>query len=135
VAVKWALKGEPFRVTALALLRDALKGRVKLIAPPDFISEVDSAVRKRVYEGRLLAAEARKAYAYLNLVPVRVVDVPGMRQRARDLAEQFNQRTVYDAMYTALAELRGCDYWTADTTYYEAVRGRLRFVKFLPHYT
>jgi len=50
------------------------------------------------------------------------------------LAEQFNQRFVYDATYAALAELRGCEFWTADKTFYDAVKAALTFVKYLPDY-
>jgi predicted nucleic acid-binding protein len=47
VAVKWAVKGEPFRAKARAFLNDAGANSIGLIAPPNFISEVDSAIRKR----------------------------------------------------------------------------------------
>jgi predicted nucleic acid-binding protein len=57
-----------------------------------------------------------------------------MRQRAREIAEQFNQRAVYDATYIALAELRGCEFWTADKLIYDAVKATLSFVKYLPDY-
>ena len=57
-----------------------------------------------------------------------------IRQRAREIAEQFNQPTVYDATYAALAELRGCDFWTADKLFYDAVKKVLTFVKYLPDY-
>ena len=134
IAVKWAVKGEPFRAKALAFLRDAGASGIRLIAPPNFISEVDSAIRKRVFNGRMSAAEAKKAYPILDAAPVEIVDMPGMLQSAREIAEQFNQRFVYDASYAALAELRGCEFWTADKEFYDAVRVKLTFVKYLPDY-
>lgn len=36
--------------------------------------------------------------------------------------------------YEALAELRGCDFWTADNTFYLDVRAALTFVRYLPDY-
>ena len=134
IAVKWAVKGEPFRAKARAFLRDAGVRGIRLILPPIFISEVDSAIRKRVFDGEMIANEARKAYAILDVAPVEVVDMSGVRQRAREIAEQFNQRFVYDATYAALAELRGCEFWTADKTFYDAVKAALTFVKYLPDY-
>ena len=134
IAVKWAVKGEPFRAKARAFLRDAGVSGIRLIVPPIFISEADSAIRKRVFDGEMIANEARKAYAILDTAPVEVVDMSGVRQRAREIAEQFNQRFVYDAMYAALAELRGCEFWTADKTFYGAVKAALTFVKYLPDY-
>lgn len=134
IAVKWAVKGEPFRAKARAFLSDAGASGTRLIAPPIFISEADSAICKRVFDGRMTADEARKAYAILDTAPVKIVDMPGVRQRAREIAEQFNQQFVYDATYAALAELRGCEFWTADKAFYDAVKIVLTFVKYLPDY-
>ena len=57
-----------------------------------------------------------------------------IRQRAREITKQFNQRYVYDATYAALAESLGCEFWTADKTFYDAVKTVLTFVKYLPDY-
>jgi predicted nucleic acid-binding protein len=134
VAVKWAVKGEPFRAKARTLLKDSGAKGVKLIAPPFFIWEVDSAIRKRIFDGKMAVAEAQKAYAILDAAPVVILDVTGMRQRAREIAGQFNQRAVYDSTYIALAEARGCEFWTADKLIYDAVKASLPFVKHLPDY-
>jgi len=34
----------------------------------------------------------------------------------------------------ALAELRGCELWTADKAFFDAVKSALPFVKYLPNY-
>src|SRR3712207_9203819 len=39
-----------------------------------------------------------------------------VRARARVIAEILQQPRVYDATYAALAEARGCLFWTADKT-------------------
>ncbi len=96
IAVKWAVKGEPFRAKARALLRDSGLAGVILIAPPNFNSEIDSAIRKRVFYGKMTPAEAKKAYAILDAAPVQIVDTPRVRERAREIAEQFGQKYVYD---------------------------------------
>ena len=70
----------------------------------------------------------------MDRAPVQVLDLPQLRRRAREIAKQFQQRTVYDSVYAALAELQGCDLWTADKKFYDAVKGNLKFVKFLPDY-
>lgn len=132
IAVKWAVDGEPFRDKALALLRDSGQRGIVLIAPPIFTNETDSAIRHRVYEGKMAPDEGRKACAILDNAPVQIVDDPRVRQRAREIAKWFNQKTVYDATYAALAELRGCEFWTADKDFYDAVKGALPFVKYLP---
>jgi predicted nucleic acid-binding protein len=134
VIVKLALKVEPNRVKARRLVRESTREGIDLIAPPLFTSEVDTAIRKRVYDGRLSQADAQKAYAVLDRAPLRIVAHPNLRQRTREIAEQFNQRTVYDATYAALAELHGCEFWTADRAFYDAVKGVLTFVRYLPDY-
>ncbi|MCD6335257.1 MAG: type II toxin-antitoxin system VapC family toxin, partial [Candidatus Latescibacteria bacterium] len=70
----------------------------------------------------------------LDAAPVRIVEVSHLRQRAREIAELSNQRFVYDATYAALAELRGCEFWTADKAFYHAVKTILPFVKVLPDF-
>jgi predicted nucleic acid-binding protein len=134
VIVKLVLKGEPHRVTARRLLRDCIVNNVTLIAPPFFESESDTSIRKRVYDGKLSFTDAKRAFAGLDKVTVQFLTHPNLRQRAREIAERFNQRTVYDSTYAALAELRGCEFWTADKVFYDSVKAVLIFVKYLPDY-
>ena len=55
--------------------------------------------------------------------------MPGQRQRAWEIATDFGFATVYDATYLALAELRGCEFWTADERLVNQVKDTLSFVK------
>ena len=134
VVVKLVLKGEAHRVTARRLLRDSIVNNVTLIAPPLFESEVDTVIRKRIHDGRLSLSDAKRVFAGLDKVTVQLVMHPHLRRRAREIAEQFNLRTVYDATYAALADLRGCEFWTADKVFYDKVKAVLTFVKYLPDY-
>lgn len=134
VIVKLVLSGESYRRKAGQLVNDCLHNNVTLIAPPFFVVEVDTVIRRRVYDGKLSFAAARKAYAGLDQIPVQPSSHPRLRQRTREIAEQFNQRAVYDSSYAALAELRGCEFWTADKAFYEAVKAGLSFVRYLPDY-
>ncbi|MFQ6042302.1 MAG: type II toxin-antitoxin system VapC family toxin [Candidatus Poribacteria bacterium] len=134
VIVKLALKGESHRVTARRLVRESTAVGIELIAPPLFESEVDTVIRKRTVAGKLSLKDAHKAYSILDRAPVKIVTHPNLRQRARNIAEQFNLLTVYDATYAALAELRDCEFWTADKVFYDTVKAVLMFVKYLPNY-
>jgi predicted nucleic acid-binding protein len=134
VVVKLVLKGEPHRASAKRLVRDSLVNQITLIAPPFFEVEADSAIRKRVHNGSLSLIEARQAFAGLDKVPVTLSTHPRLRRRTREIAEQFKFRAVYDSSYAALAELRGCDFWTADKVFYHTVKAVLTFVKYLPDY-
>jgi predicted nucleic acid-binding protein len=63
------------------------------------------------------------------------MDSFSIRQRAREIAEKFNQRSVYDSTYAALAELRNCEFWTADKVFYNAVKIDLKYMRYLPDYS
>jgi len=134
VIVKLPLKGEPHRVATRRLMRESTAAGIELIAPPLFESEVDTVIRKRVVAGKLSLKDAHKAYGILDRAPVQIVTHPNLRQRARDIAERFNLPTVYDATYAALAELRGCEFWTADKVFCDTVKTVLTFVKYLADY-
>lgn len=134
VAVKLVFQGEPLRAQARKLLQECLTKRVALIVPPFFENEVDSAVCRRVFEGRMTSAQAQQAYAGLDRLVVQSMNYPEVRQRARVIADQFAQRRVYDSTYAALAEFRGCEFWTADKSFYDTVRVVLPFVKYLGDY-
>src|SRR5207249_14599 len=134
VIVKLVLKGESHRRLARRLVRDLLASGVRLIAPAFCPYEVDTVIRRAVHRGLMSHAEAVNMYGALDSTNIHVVDHPQLRQRTREIAEQFNQPTVYDASYAALAELHGCELWTADKRFYDAVRSVLTFVKYLPDY-
>ena len=134
VAIKWFIKGDAFRQKALQLLRESIAAGITLIAPPLFESETDGIVQTRLLERRTTASVADRTFVLLDAAPVVIVAHPGVRQRARAIARQCGQRKVYDATYAALAELRGCEFWTADKVFYDAANATLPFVKYLPQY-
>jgi predicted nucleic acid-binding protein len=134
IILKLVLKGEAYRAKARRLVRDSIANRITLIAPPFYECEVDTAIQRRVFEGKFTLAEASRAFSVLDRLPVLVMTHPALRLRARMIAEQFNQRTVYDSTYAALADLRGCEFWTADKPFYDAVKTGLPFVKYLSDY-
>jgi len=134
IAIKWFIKGEAFRQKALKLLHESVAAGITLIAPPLFESETDGIIQTRLVEQRTTPEAADRTFALLDSTPVMIVTHPRVRQRAREIARQCGQRKVYDATYAALAELRGCEFWTADKVFYDAVKGMLPFVKYLPHY-
>jgi predicted nucleic acid-binding protein len=133
VAIKWAVQ-ESLREEALTLLHDSLANGVTLIAPALFSVEVDSVIRKQAHQGLLSPEQETTAYALLDTIAVRVVETAGVRQRAREIARQLGQRSVYDSLYAALAESRNCEFWTADEEFYKRARRSLPFVRSLADY-
>jgi predicted nucleic acid-binding protein len=134
VAVKWVVKGEPFRAKARKLLQESLAKGITLIAPPLFEYETESVIQTKVVNRKVSVADADLALQALAAVGVRLVTHPGLIERAREIARQFNQPKIYDSLYAALAELRGCEFWTADKTFYDAVKAALPLVRYLPDY-
>lgn len=117
VAVKLVLKGEPFRHQARQLLKDCLVNNIALIAPPFFASESDTVIRKRVCDGKLSRTDAQNAFSGLDKVTVQLLMHSKMRQRAREIAEQFNLRAVMTLLmqrwrnYTAVNSGRRARYF------------------------
>src|SRR5438874_11547165 len=64
VAIKWFIKGEAFRRTALRLLRESLLAGIILIAPPLFESETDGIIQTRLVEGRTTPEVADRTFGY-----------------------------------------------------------------------
>jgi predicted nucleic acid-binding protein len=134
VGVKWVIKGEAWRKKARKLLHESLITGIALIAPPLFEYETESVVQGKLYSGTMTVSEADTALSHFVTIGVQAVTHPNMVKRARQIARQFNQTKIYDSLYAALAELRGCEFWTADKAFYDAVKADLAFVKYLPDY-
>lgn len=94
--------------------RDARRLRqteAQMLAPAHFRPEVANALWKKVRQGILSSDEARRMLA-LDL-PVEEVSTLPLLPAAFDIAARF-ERTVYDALYVALALREHCQLVTAD---------------------
>jgi predicted nucleic acid-binding protein len=105
VAIKWFIKGEFLRNKAFKLLNESIAYGITLIAPPLFELEVDSIIQTRIFENRVTQNIADRTYKLLDNAPVAIVTHPLIRQRAREIARQFRQRKVYDALMLRLRNL------------------------------
>jgi len=134
VAVKWVMKGEPYRKQARKLLRDSLLLGIKLISPPLFESETESVIQEEFALGHVSVEDADSALRSLDRVGIKIIYDNRVKESARRIARQFSLRRVYDSTYAALAQLRNCEFWTADKSFFNAVKSELTFVKYLPEY-
>ena len=108
----------------------------QLIAPVFFEVETDSILRQKVsLRKELTIAEAQRAFASLQGLPIKTTHSSEQRERAWEIAREFQFPTVYDATYLALAELQGCEFWTADEKLFNQVRNKLTFVQWLGNYS
>lgn len=134
VAIKWVVKSETWRRKARRFLLESLEQGYTLIAPPLFAYETESVLQGRLHAKTMSSAAVDEALTRLATFRVQLVTHPEMVTRARAIARQCHQPNIYDSLYAALAELRGCEFWTADKRFYDAVTAHLAFVKYLPHY-
>ncbi len=134
IAVRWIVPNQRWQQKARRLLNDAVDADIQFIAPPLFEYEMESVVQKYLYTGTLLSPQADAALARLAALNIEIVTHPDMIVRARQIARRYDQERIYDSLYAALAELRGCEFWTADTRFYDAVHSELSYVKHLQDY-
>src|SRR6266496_674231 len=99
LAIKLVVGGESLRAHARQLFADSALASGLLVAPPVFESEIDSIVRSRVFAGRLSSGDAQRAYSAIDRLPIDIRNPDGLRSRARQIANQFNQERVYDSTY------------------------------------
>lgn len=102
-----------------------------LIAPTLLAFEVTANLRRFVYTEALTVEEGDEALQYFLRLPIRLSSQRGIFPLALSLANQFNRPRAYDTTYLALAQLRQCEFWTADERLYNTVRDRLTWVRWI----
>ena len=109
VAVKCYVP-EPGATAAAELL-----GKSYLLLAPDLVGpELGNVLWKKVRRGEITATEAQEvARTFVQAPPVRLIPSAAYLPAALDIAVR-HERTVYDALYVALAVDRGGRYVTAD---------------------
>lgn len=133
LAVKLALP-EPDSHLARVLWQQWTDGREELVAPPFFRAEVLSTIRRWVHFGYLSAADGEEAYAAFNGLTVQLRDPTDLYAQSWQLARRFNQPTVYDCCYLALAVITGTEFWTADERFARAVHSDFPQVRLLSEF-
>lgn len=123
-----SLLGEPLEPQVLRLREQWRQDGTRMIAPPLFWAEVPSGIRRHAHLRTITLEKEQQAFTDWQEWPVWLQAPPGLTERAWDLAILTDQPRVYDAQYLALAQLAGCDLWTADERLYNATRRFLPFV-------
>lgn len=117
VAMKW-LVPEDLSEEAVRLL----DGSFDLLAPDLLFPECGNVLWKKVIRGELSAAEAQPILAELARAPLLVVPSRPLLEVALPIALD-TRRTVYDALYLAVAVLKDCALVTADERFARALEG------------
>lgn len=120
------LRSHPSHGTAWRLVADCLASGVSMTAPALWEAEADSALRGMVAGGLLTSDAAFAAQQLLDAAPVTSVYLPSARVLARCIADAAKRHAVYDATYAAVAVARGCELWTADKRFFNAMQNEAR---------
>lgn len=126
---------EPDSERAQALWTSWIEQDVEPVAPCHLSFEVVSVIRNHVYRRSISAEAGQLAFEAFGAQNIALVHPDHLDERAWELAQQYSRPTAYDAHYLALAEMLGCELWTADRRLINALRGSLPWVKWLGEFT
>jgi predicted nucleic acid-binding protein len=130
VAAAWVIP-EAHSEAALELAESWLSEGVLMIVPGLFAAEIANALYQRVRRGEMSVDLGHAALHTIACFDIELREEAGLPARALQLAARHVRRSSYDCYYLALAESLGCDYWTADERFYNAVRGSEKRVRFV----
>lgn len=133
VALKWRLRDEEATDQADALLDDFLAGRLMLWVPTLFGYEVTNALKVAVVMKRLTEDEAIAAIADFQVYDIKQHAFQEIQNLTFQLAYR-HQRSVYDAVYLALAQFKGLWFYTGDKKLFNTVGQNLSWVKWIGDY-
>lgn len=130
LVLAWLLP-EELSDAAFALRQRWDAQEIELIAPPLLNVEVPSVLRQAAYRGRITLDEADEALGAFLEMGIRLRQPEGLLPQAWALAKALNAPRLYDMFYLALAEMEGCQLWTADRRLWNLVVGRSGLVKWV----
>ncbi len=133
--LKWVLN-ESDSSKALALLTEWASEGVVMLAPALLAYEAANALYQHVRSGEFSADAAKQSLTDVILKGL-TFDFSSdlaLSMQAIELAGQYDLSATYDSHYLALAEREGCEFWTADTKMWRAIRGNLPWVRWLDDY-
>ena len=130
LAVSWVVE-ERFTEQARSRLIDWEQHDVQRIVPCWFGCEVASALYQRRRRGEISLEDAERALIDVLAAVVPQPDLPSTAVRSLSLADQLNQSRPYDSQYAAMAEMAGCEFWTADERFFNAAHSSLPWVRWI----
>lgn len=131
VLVSGFLGDEPASNEARLLVDAYGEGLLSLLAPTVLPHELTNAILKAVRRARIAQSDADDVFSKYAQFEVSLCPVDPAH--AYGLAQRFG-RSAYDAAYLALAEQEGLPLITADERLYNAVKGSLPWVVWLPEW-
>lgn len=133
IAVKWYIRDEIDAGKAIALLLDYEKGKIKLIVPALFYYEAGNVINTAVMRKRITEEEGRGIIKDMleSDLEISASDklIPVAYMYAREYAI-----SLYDASYLAAAKEHTAMLYTADRKFYNSVKDKKAFVKWIGDY-
>jgi len=120
---------------ALELLETWQGREITLIAPALLGFEVTSALRRLVFSQEITPPEGEEAFEQFLQMDIRLSTQRGILPLAWELAKDLHRPRAYDTSYLALAQLRRCEFWTADERLYNSVSHKLAWVQWLGNFS
>jgi predicted nucleic acid-binding protein len=113
---------------ATLLVTNILTAQTPLIAPSFSWAEIGSVLRKKIRSQLLTSEEATTLYQAYNDFSINYIDSQSIRERAWEIANQYNIPTLYDSVFLACAEASSATYWTADKILLKQLNSSLSYV-------
>lgn len=132
VAAKWYLSDEPYLGQSERLRQMIEEDELSLVVTRFWIYELAGIFSKAAERGRLSDSLAQLSLQAAASLPREEVELPDPLD-ALNAARRFN-RSVYDCFYLAIAEERGCLFWTDDRKLAHALGPNYPFVRWIGQY-
>lgn len=137
LALKWVLRELDSNIAIILLNKWNSEG-TEVIAPALFAYEVTNILHREAVKGKLTYDEAKKLLTKLFSIGTSLefseYQYKDISTRAMEFAHIYRLPAAYDAHYLALAERKNCEYWTADLRLWNAIGGKLSWVRRLSDY-
>ncbi len=134
VAVKIVLDEERSDL-ARSLYSSMVLTQEAIVAPPLLPIEVTNIMRQQMRRQKALSLiETSNLPEEFLALPITIHNPAELHLQALRLADAHGLAATYDAHYLALAELLGCELWTADQRLVRQVINHLPFVRWLGDY-
>jgi predicted nucleic acid-binding protein len=130
LAIRWVLK-EPCAEQALALAEEWAVAGTRPSAPCLLLVEATNVLHRRAMLGHISLSQATQLLAGLLDMGIEIRESPQIYFRAMELARELQRPAVCDTHYLALADILGCDLWTADERFFNSVRERQPRIRWL----
>jgi predicted nucleic acid-binding protein len=134
LVAKWLFPDEEDAAIARRFLTEQVARREPIIAPFLLQDEFTNVVRKKIRIDRFPSAQADEVLDRFFDLPIAFRTPERLYHTALRIANEYNLHATYDAEYLALAQITGCEFWTADLELVHAVKRHMPFVRTLSEY-